>query len=73
METKETRLKNVRRRHNKKNLVKVLYSDEGCLYEDDRLTKQVSQEVLDNYLTDERITLVVVAYENMNPDIYSQV
>lgn len=63
----ETRLKNIRKRHIKKpKAIVVLFQDEGIFYRDKELEQVVDKETLDNLLVDEDVTLVVIAYENMN-------
>lgn len=61
----ETRLKNIRRRHRKPKAIVVLYQDEGILYKGKELDEVVGEEMLNNLLVDEDVTLIVVSYEKM--------
>lgn len=71
--TNETRLNNVRKRFKKPKSIVVLYQDEGILYRDSKLDEVVPQEILDNLIVDENVTMIVVSYEKMSLDKHGQV
>lgn len=64
--TNETRLTTIKKRRRRQKAVVVLYQDEGMLYQDDKLDQMVDQKALDDFMADDNITLVIIAYENID-------